>query len=133
MSRAPDLPERFASLRRDETARVPGFDQVLHRNRPRSIRFAGLFAIAATAVVTVVAVVAATVFEISRTRGPRAIDGSALTLADWRAPTDFLLDTPGRELLRAVPAVGAYPAHPLVPLPKIHDTTPARNAAREPT
>jgi hypothetical protein len=130
MSRTPDLPERFASLRRDETARAPGFEQVLQRNRPRSIRLVGLFAIAAAAVVTVVA---ATVFEISHTRGPRAIDASALTLANWRAPTDFLLDTPGRELLRAVPAVGAYPAHSLVPLPKIHDTTPARNAAREPT
>jgi hypothetical protein len=130
MSRAPDLPQRFASLRRDETARAPGFEQVLHRNRPRSIRFAGLFAIAAAVVVTVVA---ATVFEVSHTRGPRTVDPAALTLANWRAPTDFLLDTPGREFLRAVPAIGVYPAHSLVPLPRIHDTTPARNAAREPT
>jgi hypothetical protein len=129
MSGSPDLPERFASLRRDETARVPGFEQVLRRDSPRSICLGGVFAIAAAVVITVVA---ATVLEILHKRGPRAIDSSALTLSNWRAPTDFLLDTPGRELLRAVPAVGAYPAPMLVPLPKIHDTTPARNAAREP-
>jgi hypothetical protein len=29
------------------------------------------------------------------------------SIADWKPPTDFLLDTPGRELLDTVPAIGA--------------------------
>jgi len=29
------------------------------------------------------------------------------SLMEWKPPTDFLLETPGRELLRTVPAIGA--------------------------
>ena len=31
---------------------------------------------------------------------------SALSLTDWHSPTDFLLTTPGSELLHAVPHIG---------------------------
>lgn len=34
-----------------------------------------------------------------------AVDGREVTLASWQSPTDFLLDTPGVELLRTTPDI----------------------------
>src|SRR6476659_5864137 len=38
----------------------------------------------------------------------KAADVSVASLAEWKAPTDFLLETPGRELLRTVPEIGEW-------------------------
>jgi hypothetical protein len=45
----------------------------------------------------------------SDTPSPEAVPSevSALTLDEWTAPTDFLLETPGRELLGQFPPIGA--------------------------
>jgi hypothetical protein len=44
----------------------------------------------------------------SREAAPSEVsDSNALTLDEWTAPTDFLLETPGRELLGSFPPIGA--------------------------
>jgi hypothetical protein len=75
----------FAELRRAETAHVPSFRLRARARRPY-LRFA--FAI--------VLLIALAVVMIPR-RAPQP------SLSAWRAPTDFLLQTPGRELLHSVP------------------------------
>ena len=81
------LHDAFKELRRVETANVPSFRALLSRRRHRPyIRLA--FA------VVVLIVLAFTVIP----RRP-----AAPSISTWRAPTDFLLQTPGRELLDSVP------------------------------
>jgi hypothetical protein len=79
------LRDAFAELRRAETARVPAFRIRDRRPKPYlRLAFAALLLI-------VLAVV-----MIPR-RPPQP------SISAWRAPTDFLLQTPGRELLSSVP------------------------------
>jgi len=40
-------------------------------------------------------------------RGDVAVGADSLTPEKWTAPTDFLLQTPGRELLGSTPMIGA--------------------------
>jgi hypothetical protein len=81
------LRDAFAELRRTETARVPAFRPALgRRGRRPYIQLA--FAVVLLIVLAVV--------MIPR-RPPRP------SISAWRAPTDFLLQTPGRELLNSVP------------------------------
>jgi len=78
----------FAELRRVEAAHVPPWGAAaLRGGRPRPyLRFAfALLLLIALAVVMI----------------PRRPPQPALSA--WRAPTDFLLQTPGRELLHSVP------------------------------
>lgn len=60
-----------------------------------------------------------------------SVSGAAPMLADWRSPTAFLLDTPGRELLHTIPDIGRYPSTRLFPFPPTRMTTPAQRAGRE--
>ena len=100
-----DLRERFAALRKADRKRVPGYERLLLSARrdshPRTrVVAAGLFV-----------VVVATILCLS-TRNPEApAGGTAIpSIASWRAPTDFLLATPVRDLLRTVPDIGAIPS-----------------------
>jgi hypothetical protein len=60
----------------------------------------------------VAAALALTVLVLSFPGGPRRTPvaepplGARQALETWRAPTDFLLETPGRELLAEVPRLG---------------------------
>ena len=94
-----ELKDRFARLRHEDRSSVPTFRAPVVG---RTARPAWLIPIAVAAAIALI------VFVTARP------DGSAdpslhvdLGAASWRSPTDFLLDTPGREMLRRVPAVGA--------------------------
>ncbi len=140
MSEDQDLRERFASLRREEAGRTPRFEHVLQRARLRYAKArqesarqesgaqqgsaqgvrAGdhrgfrMWAPTAAVAACVAAVVAVLMFQPSHRPGTR---GQVPQLADWRAPTDFLVDTPASELMRTVPRIGE-PARDLArPLP----------------
>lgn len=127
MTNDPDLREHFASLRREDAARTPGFTQVLQRARHASTRITGMLAAAACLMIAVAAV---TVMRLVHDRAPAARH-AAPWLADWRAPTDFLLNTPGRELLHTVPQFGDRSANgPSLP-PELNNITPARRAGTE--
>ena len=86
------LRNAFHELRRNETANVPSFQQIVERRRPRrrTIRLA-------FAVMLFIAVALSLVPLLRRPATPNA------SITEWRAPTDFLLKTPGHELLNSVP------------------------------
>jgi hypothetical protein len=114
-----DLRELFTQLRREDRARVPSFQAPA----PRVSRWMRAPRLAAAAAIILIALVLARPDRARRNLPLQVVDLGAAT---WRSPTDFLLVTPGSELLRTVPAVG---------LP--HDWTPidlrGRSSAPEST
>ncbi|HEY8130290.1 MAG TPA: hypothetical protein VII12_00235 [Thermoanaerobaculia bacterium] len=80
------LRQAFAELRREEAAHVPPFRVDGRRGRWPATRLA--FAL-------LVLMIVAMIFRHHNTPQP--------SIAEWRAPTDFLLKTPGQELLTSVP------------------------------
>ncbi len=97
-----DLRERFAALRREDEAQAPDFVVLTARRRPRSVgKFVGVAAF-------VVAIVVGVILLRPVPRKPeQGTGGNIASIAEWKAPTDFLLETPGRELLRSVPTIGS--------------------------
>lgn len=96
-----DLREQFAALRHTTGMGAPSFRSTLaeaaRRRRPRTwLRYP----IAVTVGAASIAVVALLVAH-SGARRETLVD---LTVVRWNAPTDFLLQTPGGELLRTMPA-----------------------------
>jgi hypothetical protein len=120
----------FVSLRREDATQTPGFERVLGRGRQR---FAGHSWVLAIAASLVCAAVVVTVYRgLHPLRSP-AFDAAAPALAEWRSPTDFLLETPGRELLRTVPGIGNSLRNLRLSFPPIYPTTPAQRADGEHT
>jgi hypothetical protein len=97
-----DLRERFAALRREDEALASAFE-IRSRARGHSRVKGGLFAAAACLAAAIALVLwLRPVFE-----PPREVPAEpAVSITQWRVPTEFLLDTPGGELLRSVPAFG---------------------------
>jgi hypothetical protein len=103
-----DLRAAFAGMRREDAAGAPAFEAVVtaasrgvaKRRRPWLVpTLTGTVAAAALAVA---------VTAVLRRPEPRI--PATRTIEEWIAPTDFLLETPGRELLETVPEIGALPA-----------------------
>ena len=93
-----DLRQAFAVLRREEAKAVPAFEAVRARARVGMPRVAplGTLLVAATVAAAILGVV------VSRPGPPPPM----AAMGRWIAPTDFLLDTPGREIVRTVPQIG---------------------------
>jgi hypothetical protein len=95
-----DLRSQFQALRRDTALGTPAFGATLsgvterRRRAARARRQVAAIALGATAAVLLFAVLA-----------PHHKRAALVDLASvrWEAPTDFLLRTPGTELLRTVP------------------------------
>jgi len=121
------LRELFACVRRADAARTPRFERVVGRTRPPEH---GVRRVAAAASLGLTAGIAA-ILWLAHERASPAIRAAAPMLADWRAPTDFLLDTPGRALLDTVPELGVFPAPKLDPSSSTSTHKPAARAARE--
>ena len=92
-----DLRQAFEVLRREEAKAAPAFEAVRARRAPR--RLAPLGGLLAAASVT-----AAILGVVARRSDPPPPMAS---MEQWIAPTDFLLDTPGREILETVPRIGS--------------------------
>ncbi|HYS55429.1 MAG TPA: hypothetical protein VER58_16855 [Thermoanaerobaculia bacterium] len=91
-----NLHDAFVTLRREEAARAPRFDRMWHARPQR--RLVPRFAFA-----TMLLIVVALFFVVRRPEPPRP------SISAWKAPTDFLLATPGRELLQRTPELrGRY-------------------------
>ncbi|MBC7790041.1 MAG: hypothetical protein H7Z74_08845 [Anaerolineae bacterium] len=107
-----DLRERFARLREDERVRAGSFLRVRTRSSRALDRgwTASMRVVMAAAAVIAFAFV--TVTRVSDRRGtasvvPGAVTAmSALPIGSWDAPTDFLLKTPGAQLLNTLPSIG---------------------------
>ena len=103
-----DLRERFARLRGDDQQRVPPFASVL---AGRGIhRYAASAALLRVVVVAAGVVLAALIFRAWS--APNVEADFAHPRAHWRAPTDFLLDVPGGDMLRTIPSFGWSPRWP---------------------
>lgn len=97
-----DLRERFARLKQEDRAHLPPFRVPRARETPRWGRPGRL---AAAAAIVLIAFVLA---RPDRTPPPvTGHQGVDLGTVAWKSPTDFLLITPGSELMRTVPAVGS--------------------------
>jgi len=98
-----DLRERFAALRREEEAGAPAIEGLVARARARTrgealrIRRPVLVLATAAAVLLVIAL-------LDLHKPPRPFPVPSIT--EWRSPTDFLLQTPGREVLESLPRFG---------------------------
>jgi len=95
------LAAAFAELRREEEGRTPPFAGIVRRGRARPPR-AGLLParplwLAAAVALAVLGVGLGVWLEIPA-REPRP-SAALPPLAEWRSPTEFLLATPGRDLL----------------------------------
>ncbi|MFQ5599370.1 MAG: hypothetical protein ACE5G2_02310 [Candidatus Krumholzibacteriia bacterium] len=98
-----ELRERFARLRSEELSRVPSFRSVRSRRvRSRAVVWPRVAMAVGAVVVAVVGL------KIGfRGEAPDPGVGRRLDLSiPWESPTDFLLATPGVELLRTVPTLG---------------------------
>jgi hypothetical protein len=126
------LRDRFALMRSDDAARTPAFAQLLQRARP-GVRYpafrlrAGAVAVTASLLAVFAAVTLWQVPHVHTTTSGTAVP----PLAAWRSPTEFLLDTPGREVLRLVPEFGRPLSRTPDLSPHLDDMTPARPAEQE--
>jgi len=98
-----ELRDAFAAWRRREAARGPDFEALLRRTRTAARRPAWLAA--ALACLTLASLMAV-LWQLAPERVPPVRPVSTLSLTDWRSSTDFLLATPGSELLHVVPRIG---------------------------
>jgi hypothetical protein len=94
----------FHELRQSTEHSAPEFDQLLQRApsahpfRPALAAIAGL----------VIVFAGSTIWLLHRyeQRVPVLADSARQSIVAWRAPTDFLLETPGAELMWRIPAIG---------------------------
>jgi hypothetical protein len=97
-----DLEQAFAALRHEEAEAGPSFAALWaateERRRTRTARPLRPFLLASAAAAGLLAVVLA----LWRVPAPSAVPA----LSQWRPATDFLLQTPGRDLLGEVPPLG---------------------------
>jgi hypothetical protein len=94
------LAAAFAGLRREEEGKTPPFAEVVRRGRARRAPAAGFLPARPLWLAAAVALVALGVWLGVRAWEPRP-SAAVPPLAEWRSPTDFLLATPGRDLLAA--------------------------------
>ena len=96
-----DLRDWFAQLKSEDRAHTAPFRTPTWRAKRQRLWVARITA-AAAAIVLIALVLA------RPDHPPRnvAFDAGILGATTWRSPTDFLLVTPGSELMRTVPAVG---------------------------
>lgn len=102
-----DLRELFAKLRSEEAAEAPEF--ALPESGGAHLRPRRRGDIKVTVAAFVLAMVAVVVGLRLIPRKPERNITSVASLTEWKAATDFLLQTPGRELLETVPVIGAWP------------------------
>ena len=109
----------FARLREADRERAPSFAQTFGRARARKSRRATLRV--RPLVVGAMAAAAIATIWLAQTR---SFSPSAATpaIATWRAPTDVLLQTPGSELLGAMPALGTSILDEIIPVPSNRGT-----------
>jgi len=94
-----DLRERFQELREAERRFAPRFGV------PRRRRLVPRRLLATAAAVILLAVVVLISIRSRRTTFSASDRAAVQTIAAWHSPTDFLLQTPGSEILVSTPAI----------------------------
>jgi hypothetical protein len=107
-----DLKDAFEALGSNVPATEPSFQQLTSREalnaarwRQRHRRIALLLVVAAIPAFLVVSARTDRALDYERFTALTGIDLNEVT---WEAPSDFLLDVPGRDLLRRVPLIEVH-------------------------
>ena len=103
------LQRHFAVLRREEERHAPEFATLWKARARTRRRQARWFAATACALIALLA------FLWIRSAQRHAQEKTVASITEWKAPTDFLLETPGRELLRTVPEIGEWQVYSAMP------------------
>ena len=103
------LRRRFAALRREEDQQAPEFARLWQPRAGTRRRQARRFAAVASLLVALLALL--WIRSVQR----RPDDKTVASITEWKAPTDFLLVTPGSELLRTVPEIGEWQVYTAMP------------------
>lgn len=95
-----DLRQAFADLRRADAEAAPPFERLrAHAVRPgRRLAPGRALLVAASLAAAVIAGLAV--------RRPHPAPPPPVSIEEWAAPTDFLLETPGLEIVQTVPSIG---------------------------
>jgi hypothetical protein len=96
------LRKRFAGLRQEEQQHIPAFVSLWGRRSRVQPSKALRFAAAGCALIVVMAIL------FLRSERTNRNEVSMVEITEWKAPTDFLLETPGREILQTVPEIGRW-------------------------
>lgn len=102
----------FQHDRRVDAAHAPAFDRTLAGARRRSWRPRRPLLVPAVAAAALGVIAAGVGVWLRAGRSPTLV---SLAAAQWDAPTDFLLETPGAELLRVTPQLGVHTILPSQP------------------
>jgi len=109
-----ELRRQFTVLRQADEDRAPAFAQIFRGARARASQrrtpHVRPLVLAAAAIV----VIAALSLAYGRSTTPFT---TTPAIATWRAPTDVLLQTPGRELLGVMPALSKSILDEMIPVP----------------
>ena len=122
-----ELRDMFARLRREDHSHVPPFR--LPASRPVSPWALPVKVAAAAAVVLVAVVLAVPDSGQRRSPIPPVNPGDAA----WHSPTDFLLITPGRELLRTIPPIGSPRGWTPIELQELSPASESNRTRRNPS
>jgi hypothetical protein len=95
-----ELRESFARLREDERPGAGSFRVPVRAARSARPRLLVPLLLSSVALMSVV------VLRALSERVDRSPPRPVPPVSSWEAPTDFLLETPGRDLLRAIPPIG---------------------------
>jgi hypothetical protein len=102
-----ELARLFGAARRADESAAPELEKLLERSRTRRPTSAGRRITYAAAIACLVTVAILLVRDGARRRIAPAAETPQL--ADWQSPTDFLLDTPGSDLLTELPTLASLP------------------------
>ena len=112
------LRRRFAVLRQEEEQHAPEFAGLWNAcaaTRRQGKARAGVRRQVRWLAATACALAALLAFFWIRSAQRRPEETTAASITEWKAPTDFLLETPGRELLRTVPEIGQWQVYTAMP------------------
>jgi hypothetical protein len=112
-----DLHDRFAALRREEGAQAPEFARLFNTREERVRRWSPAH-VAAAAVCLAITIATALLLVHGPWRPQQGQRAPVASITAWKSPTDFLLETPGSELLRPMPELGFSRVDAKAPAPE---------------
>ena len=99
-----DLRDRFAALRGENQSCAGEFHSFVRASRPIPGRVRAWLAVPVVlAVILAVLAISGRYLDRHHPANPQ------VSIAEWKSPTDFLLQTPGMEVLLTVPKIGEWP------------------------
>lgn len=111
----PEIRQHFNAARERRESLAPSFHEILERPR-RNERPASFHRVRLLVTAFVVFAVLISAYLVWYEKPvPRPLEAELSALTEWHSPTDFLLKTPGGELLEGTPAIPSA----LPPLPNL--------------